>query len=156
MFYCIYIFLAYKGYFYALDLISRTFWTCNGLPMPNISYLDQLIIVALYGMLTKVKKKTHYCLWYTWIVAHGSWYVVHDSCLPGTNLQTLDAHAHYVQGVAWDPLGKYASSLSSDRTCRIYMNKPHKSKGTEKVNYVCQQVISKADQPLFKNSQVSI
>ncbi|QCD84821.1 chromatin assembly factor 1 subunit B [Vigna unguiculata] len=71
----------------------------------------------------------------------------------GTNLQTLDAHAHYVQGVAWDPLGKYASSLSSDRTCRIYMNKPHKSKGTEKVNYVCQQVISKADQPLFKNSQ---
>ncbi|KAG2410614.1 Chromatin assembly factor 1 subunit FAS2-like protein [Vigna angularis] len=71
----------------------------------------------------------------------------------GTNLQTLDAHAHYVQGVAWDPLGKYASSLSSDRTCRIYMNKPHKSKGTEKINYVCQQVISKADKPLLKNSQ---
>ncbi|KAG5000324.1 hypothetical protein JHK87_021396 [Glycine soja] len=71
----------------------------------------------------------------------------------GTNLQTLDTHAHYVQGVAWDPLGKYVTSLSSDRTCRIYMNKPHKSKGIEKINYVCQQVISKADQPLFKNSK---
>ncbi|KAG5041286.1 hypothetical protein JHK85_013762 [Glycine max] len=71
----------------------------------------------------------------------------------GTNLQTLDAHAHYVQGVAWDPLGKYVTSLSSDRTCRIYMNKPHKSKGIEKINYVCQQVISKADQPLLKNSK---
>ncbi|XP_027341888.1 chromatin assembly factor 1 subunit FAS2 isoform X2 [Abrus precatorius] len=70
----------------------------------------------------------------------------------GINLQTLDAHAHYVQGVAWDPLGKYVTSLSSDRTCRIYMNKPHKSKGIEKINYVCQQVISKAEQPLLKNS----
>ncbi|KAK7358831.1 hypothetical protein VNO77_00771 [Canavalia gladiata] len=70
----------------------------------------------------------------------------------GTNLQTLDAHAHYVQGVAWDPLGKYVTSLSSDRTCRIYINKPHKSKGVEKIHYVCQQVISKAEQPLLKNS----
>ncbi|KAL5175864.1 Chromatin assembly factor 1 subunit FAS2 [Glycine soja] len=76
-----------------------------------------------------------------------------DPCVSGTNLQTLDTHAHYVQGVAWDPLGKYVTSLSSDRTCRIYMNKPHKSKGIEKINYVCQQVISKADQPLFKNSK---
>ncbi|MED6180719.1 3-oxoacyl-[acyl-carrier-protein] synthase [Stylosanthes scabra] len=71
----------------------------------------------------------------------------------GTNLQTLDAHAHYVQGVAWDPLGKYVASLSSDRTCRIFINKPHKSKGIEKINYVCQEVISKAEQPLFKNSK---
>jgi len=82
--------------------------------------------------------------------------ILHYSSLSGTSLQKLDAHAHYVQGVAWDPLGKYVSSLSSDRTCRIYMNKPHKSKGTEKINYVCQQVISKADHPLLKNSQVSI
>ncbi|KAK7369484.1 hypothetical protein VNO80_11523 [Phaseolus coccineus] len=83
---------------------------------------------------------------------------VDNSCIiwdvnKGTNLQTLETHAHYVQGVAWDPLGKYVSSLSSDRTCRIYMNKPHKSKGTEKINFVCQQVISKADHPLLKNSQ---
>ncbi|KAE9602779.1 putative transcription factor WD40-like family [Lupinus albus] len=71
----------------------------------------------------------------------------------GINLQKLDAHAHYVQGVAWDPLGKYAASLSSDRTCRIYINKPLKSKGIEKINYVCRHVISKAEQPLLKNSK---
>ncbi|CAJ1937837.1 unnamed protein product [Sphenostylis stenocarpa] len=71
----------------------------------------------------------------------------------GTSIQKLEAHAHYVQGVAWDPLGKYISSLSSDRTCRIYMNKPFKSKGIEKIHYVCQQIISKADQPLLKDSE---
>ncbi|CAL0306657.1 unnamed protein product [Lupinus luteus] len=82
---------------------------------------------------------------------------VDNSCIiwdvnKGINLQTLDTHAHYVQGVAWDPLGKYAASLSSDRTCRIYINKPLKSKGIEKINYVCRHVISKAEQPLLKNS----
>ncbi|XP_054805020.1 LOW QUALITY PROTEIN: chromatin assembly factor 1 subunit FAS2 [Prosopis cineraria] len=83
---------------------------------------------------------------------------VDNSCIiwdinKGTNLQTLDAHAHYVQGVAWDPLGKYVASLSSDRTCRIYINKPKKSKGSGKINFVCQQVISKAVHPLLDNSK---
>ncbi|KAE9601323.1 hypothetical protein Lal_00024055 [Lupinus albus] len=83
---------------------------------------------------------------------------VDNSCIiwdvnKGINLQTLDAHAHYVQGVAWDPLGKYAASLSSDRTCRIYINKPLKSKGIEKINYVCRQIIAKAEHPLLKNSK---
>ncbi|GAU35090.1 hypothetical protein TSUD_70130 [Trifolium subterraneum] len=83
---------------------------------------------------------------------------VDNSCIiwdvnKGTNLQTLDTHAHYVQGVAWDPLGKYLASLSSDRTCRIYISKPQKSKGVEKINYVCKHVISKAEQPLLKNSK---
>lgn len=32
----------------------------------------------------------------------------------------LRDHKHYVQGVAWDPLGVYVASLSSDRSCRIY------------------------------------
>ncbi|CAH8286763.1 unnamed protein product, partial [Schistosoma turkestanicum] len=32
----------------------------------------------------------------------------------------LRDHKHYVQGVAWDPLGFYVASLSSDRACRIY------------------------------------
>ncbi|KAL5982647.1 3-oxoacyl-[acyl-carrier-protein] synthase [Asimina triloba] len=60
--------------------------------------------------------------------------------------QILDAHLHYVQGVAWDPLGHYVASISSDRTCRIYVNKPQaKAKGREKVNYVCQHVLTKAD-----------
>lgn len=83
---------------------------------------------------------------------------VDNSCIiwdvnKGTNLQTLDTHAHYVQGVAWDPLGKYIASLSSDRTCRIYISKPHKSKGVERINYACKHVISKAEQPLLKNSK---
>ncbi|KAF2612400.1 hypothetical protein F2Q70_00010855 [Brassica cretica] len=77
---------------------------------------------------------------------------VDNSCLiwdvsKGSVHQILDAHCHYVQGVAWDPLSKYVASLSSDRTCRIYVNKPQaKSKSGEKMNYVCQHVITKADQ----------
>ncbi|CAN8251623.1 unnamed protein product [Cochlearia groenlandica] len=67
--------------------------------------------------------------------------------LQGSVHQILDAHCHYVQGVAWDPLAKYVASLSSDRTCRIYVNKPQtKGKSGEKMNYVCQHVITKADQ----------
>lgn len=69
--------------------------------------------------------------------------------------QILDAHAHYVQGVAWDPLAKYIASLSSDRTCRIYIKKPHtKSKVGDKANYVCQHVISKAGQQSSDDSRV--
>ncbi|CAH8391140.1 unnamed protein product [Eruca vesicaria subsp. sativa] len=77
---------------------------------------------------------------------------VDNSCIiwdvnKGSVHQILDAHCHYVQGVAWDPLSKYVASLSSDRTCRIYVNKPQaKSKSGEKTNYVCQHVITKADQ----------
>ncbi|KAK6150727.1 hypothetical protein DH2020_015659 [Rehmannia glutinosa] len=75
---------------------------------------------------------------------------VDNSCIiwdanKGSVHQILDAHFHYVQGVTWDPLGKYAASFSSDRTCRIYINKPSKTKGVEKTNYVCQHVISKAE-----------
>ncbi|KAI9164745.1 hypothetical protein LWI28_001172 [Acer negundo] len=74
---------------------------------------------------------------------------VDNSCIvwdinKGSVVQILDDHFHYVQGVAWDPLSKYAASLSSDRTCRIYANKPTKTKGVEKINYVCQHVITKA------------
>ncbi|XP_010520378.1 PREDICTED: chromatin assembly factor 1 subunit FAS2 isoform X2 [Tarenaya hassleriana] len=77
---------------------------------------------------------------------------VDNSCIiwdvnKGSVHQILDSHCHYVQGVAWDPLAKYVASLSSDRTCRIYVNKPQtKSKSGEKMNYVCQHVIAKADQ----------
>lgn len=78
---------------------------------------------------------------------------VDNSCIiwdanKGSVHQILDAHFHYVQGVALDPLGTYAASLSSDRTCRIYNNKPSKAKGIEKSNYVCQHVISKAESPV--------
>ena len=32
----------------------------------------------------------------------------------------LKDHGHYVQGVAWDPLGSFLTSCSADRTCRVY------------------------------------
>ncbi|XP_050377549.1 chromatin assembly factor 1 subunit FAS2 isoform X2 [Argentina anserina] len=78
---------------------------------------------------------------------------VDNSCIiwdanKGSVHQILDSHFHYVQGVAWDPLAKYVASLSSDRTCRIYLKKAQtKTKGTGKTNYVCQHVISKAENP---------
>ncbi|KAL1564108.1 chromatin assembly factor 1 subunit FAS2 [Salvia divinorum] len=83
---------------------------------------------------------------------------VDNSCIiwdanKGSVHQILDAHFHYVQGVAWDPLGKYAASLSSDRTCRIYVNKPSKAKGVERSNYVSQHVISKAEFPVPDESK---
>lgn len=33
-------------------------------------------------------------------------------------------HSHYVQGVAYDPLGVYLASMSNDRTVRVYTRKP--------------------------------
>ncbi|BFG35115.1 hypothetical protein CerSpe_213890 [Prunus speciosa] len=84
---------------------------------------------------------------------------VDNSCIiwdvnKGSVHQILDAHSHYVQGVAWDPLANYAASLSSDRTCRIYVKKAQsKAKGAEKTNYVCQHVISKAEPPLLDDSK---
>ncbi|XP_031093943.1 chromatin assembly factor 1 subunit FAS2 isoform X1 [Ipomoea triloba] len=75
---------------------------------------------------------------------------VDNSCIiwdanKGSVHQILDGHFHYVQGVTWDPLSKYAASLSSDRSCRIYVNKPSKMKGIEKMNFVSQHVISKIE-----------
>ncbi|CAM0910663.1 unnamed protein product [Alopecurus aequalis] len=76
---------------------------------------------------------------------------VDNSCIiwdanKGAVQQMLEGHLHYVQGVAWDPLGQYIASLSSDRTCKIYANKPQgKSKYTEKMNFVCQHTLVKAE-----------
>jgi WD40 repeat protein len=51
-----------------------------------------------------------------------------------------------VQGVAWDPLGQYIASLSSDRTCKIYANKPQgKSKNAQNMNFVCQHTLAKIE-----------
>ncbi|KAG6470193.1 hypothetical protein ZIOFF_071250 [Zingiber officinale] len=85
---------------------------------------------------------------------------VDNSCIiwdanKGLVRQMLDAHLHYVQGVAWDPLGHYVASLSSDRTCRIYANRTQsKHKGGEKLNYVCQHVLTKSDPQNFDHSKV--
>lgn len=73
---------------------------------------------------------------------------------PGSVHQILDGHFHYVQGVTWDPLSKYAASLSSDRSCRIYINKPSKMKGIEKMNFVCQHVIAKIESQTVDESKV--
>uniref|UniRef100_A0ACD6A057 Uncharacterized protein n=1 Tax=Avena sativa TaxID=4498 RepID=A0ACD6A057_AVESA len=76
---------------------------------------------------------------------------VDNSCIiwdanKGAVQQMLEGHLHYVQGVAWDPLGQYIASLSSDRTCKIYANKPQgKSKNMEKMNFVCQHTLVKAE-----------
>ncbi|XP_060185680.1 chromatin assembly factor 1 subunit FAS2 isoform X2 [Lycium barbarum] len=83
---------------------------------------------------------------------------VDNSCIiwdvnKGSVHQILDAHLHYVQGVAWDPLSKYTASLSSDRSCRIYNNKPPKTKGVEKLNFVCQHVIMKVEPQLPDESK---
>eukprot|EP00906_Rhabdomonas_costata_P020557 RCo029942 len=40
----------------------------------------------------------------------------------GKQLQKFTDHAHYVQGVAWDPLNVYAASQSSDRTVLAYVD----------------------------------
>lgn len=75
--------------------------------------------------------------------------------ISGSVHQILDAHFHYVQGVAWDPLNKYAASLSSDRTCRIYVNKPqNKTKGSEKLNYVCQHLLAKVEPQVVEEVKV--
>ncbi|KAF2292065.1 hypothetical protein GH714_006913 [Hevea brasiliensis] len=74
----------------------------------------------------------------------------------GSVHQLLDGHFHYVQGVAWDPFTKYVASLSSDRTCRVYINKPQtKTKGVEKINYVCQHVIAKTEHQSIDDSKSS-
>lgn len=74
----------------------------------------------------------------------------------GSVHQILDGHFHYVQGVSWDPLSKYVASLSSDRTCRIYINKPKaKTKGAEKLNYICQHTIMKAGQQPIDDAKVA-
>lgn len=67
-------------------------------------------------------------------------------CISGCVHQVLDAHLHYVQGVAWDPQNHYVASLSLDRTCRIYAKKTQsKSKGQQKMNFFCQNVVAKSE-----------
>ncbi|XP_074301994.1 chromatin assembly factor 1 subunit FAS2-like [Silene latifolia] len=85
---------------------------------------------------------------------------VDNSCIiwdadKGCVLQILDAHLHYVQGVAWDPLSKFVASISSDRSCRVYVNRPQKVKGVEKMNFVCQHLIIKAEQQTTDDTKSS-
>jgi chromatin assembly factor 1 subunit B len=43
-----------------------------------------------------------------------------SSVLSGRQLAILRDHSHFVQGVAWDPCGRYVVTQSSDQTARIY------------------------------------
>ena len=67
--------------------------------------------------------------------------------LSGSPQQVLKDHMHYVQGIAWDPIGQYIASISNDRTCRIYCNKPQnlKRKSEEQYVFTCQNVLVKAE-----------
>ncbi|MCO5592394.1 hypothetical protein L7F22_046397 [Adiantum nelumboides] len=67
----------------------------------------------------------------------------------GNPQQVLKDHMHYVQGVAWDPIGQYIASISGDRTCRIYSSKSQnsKSKSQDRPNFFCQSVLVKAELP---------
>jgi WD40 repeat protein len=69
------------------------------------------------------------------------------SVLSGNPQQVLKDHMHYVQGIAWDPIGQYFASISNDRTCRIYCNKPQnlKRKSEEQNIFTCQNVLVKAE-----------
>ena len=54
--------------------------------------------------------------------------------------QELRGHQNHVKGVAWDPSEQYIASLSSDRSCKIYANKP--KEGT-RMNFVCEHTLVK-------------
>lgn len=56
----------------------------------------------------------------------------------------LNSHAHYVQGVAWDPRDEYLASMSADRALHVYSL--DSSMGSLKVTNVMK--ISKTDQYL--------
>ena len=69
----------------------------------------------------------------------------------GKVIQTLNNHQHFVQGVTWDPAGKFIASTSSDRTCRIYAHQPTPKKSTIRKKtvvesmFTCRQVLAKAE-----------
>jgi WD40 repeat protein len=50
--------------------------------------------------------------------------------------QRLLGHRHYVQGVAWDPLGAWLVSASADRSVRVHGLKPPPSGENGLLSYV--------------------
>lgn len=65
-------------------------------------------------------------------------------------LRALTEHTHYVQGVAWEPAGGALLTVSSDRTCRLYVQGGAKSKKGSKGGaaargreWVCSAVMGK-------------
>jgi chromatin assembly factor 1 subunit B len=72
-------------------------------------------------------------------------------CRAGKVVQILNDHQHFVQGVAWDPAGKFIASFSSDRTCRIYARQPASLKSKKRKTtvventFTCRQVLAKVE-----------
>ena len=56
-------------------------------------------------------------------------------CILGQLLHTLKESHQYVQGVAWDPMGRYIAALSCDRNLRIY--------STDNLKFKCVHTVSK-------------
>ena len=62
----------------------------------------------------------------------------------GKHVQQFRDHSHYVQGVAWDPLGKYAVTQSADRSVRVYAPRAAKSKA-KGGPFRCKQIIARGE-----------
>ncbi|KAI8453459.1 chromatin assembly complex protein [Phakopsora pachyrhizi] len=57
----------------------------------------------------------------------------------GLCIKQITEHSNFVQGVAWDPLGKYIATQSSDRSMNIYslqINREESGSATAEVHYV--------------------
>lgn len=68
--------------------------------------------------------------------------------VPGGKMERIyEDHTHYVQGVSWDPCGKYFASIGGDRCCRIYSRKSarHGERGGFP-DFFCQQVMCKLEE----------
>ena len=63
--------------------------------------------------------------------------------IAGQQIQQFVDHLNFVQGVSWDPLGKFIVSQSSDRTCRVYQHSKQKRK--DKLNFFCSHVLKFRD-----------
>lgn len=121
---------SHRMYVFYRCLHIRSFWICSTCCISSQQYT-----LSSCALVTD--------LFYLWCLFSGS---VH---------QILDSHLHYVQGVAWDPLDQFVASLSSDRSCKIYVKKSQtKAKGPDKLSFLCHHTIAKADQLNFDDIKV--
>ena len=75
----------------------------SGLPMESIYSQAPWIILPGYTIHGMV------------ISGHVSSFLISGQCI-----RNIGEHSHYVQGVAWDPLGEYIATQSSDRSVHIW------------------------------------
>jgi hypothetical protein len=75
----------------------------------------------------------------------------------------FSSHRHYVQGVAWDPLGAYVLTLSTDRTMRVHRARASKKQSRADASdvqlasdFVQSAAVFKRALTLQKRGQVSV